>query len=128
MLVFVLKTKNDKMLRLKNILIVAIIAMLFLPFFSVCAGPPGFPNEAWTPQDVIDLMGHIRNFFLIVGVISMAIFIIWAGMSYLTAGGNEQKIKDAKKRFLWSLVGVAIILSTYAIISTIRVFLSKDWL
>ncbi len=101
---------------------------LFLPVFSACAGPPGFPNEAWTPQDVIDLMGLIRNFFLIVGVISMAVFIIWAGMSYLTSGGNEQKLKDAKKRLLWSLVGVAIILSTYAIISTIRVFLSKDWL
>jgi len=114
--------------KLKIVFISLMVVALFLPFFIAYAGPPGFPNEAWTPQDVIDLAGHIRNFFLIIGVIFMAVFIIWAGMSYLTSGGNEQKLKDAKKKLLWSLVGVAIILSTYAIIATIRAFLSKDWL
>ena len=101
--------------------------IIFSPLF-VYAQPNAFPNEAWTLQDIVDLMGVIRNFFLIAGVIAVVVFMIWSGISYLTAGGNDQKLKDAKKRFLWTIIGTAIVLATFAIISTITAFLAKDWL
>lgn len=110
----------------KKIFLSAIIGIALSPVV-VFAQPNAFPNEAWTPQDVVNLIGLIRNFFLIAGVIAIVIFTIWAGMAYLTSGGNEQKVKEAKKRMLWTIVGIMIVLSTYAIISSIRAFLAKDW-
>lgn len=37
-------------------------------------------------------------------------FVIWAAFSYLTAGGDEDKIKTAKQRLIFAIVAAAIAL------------------
>jgi hypothetical protein len=41
--------------------------------------------------------------------------VIWAAFLYLTAGGNEEKIKEAKKRLLYAVIAAAIALSANVI-------------
>ena len=108
---------------------VLIFLIVISTFFlrPVLAAPNGFPNEAWTPQDVVNLVGLIRNMFLIIGAISIVIFIIWAGIGFFTSQGNPTKLQTAKKRLLWTTVAAAIILGTFVIITTIRAFLAKQW-
>jgi len=50
------------------------------------------------------LLQWIYTIFFIIA----AIMIIWAAFSYLTAGGDEEKIDTAKKRFIYAIVAVAI--------------------
>lgn len=45
----------------------------------------------------------------------MVIILIYAGYEWMTAGGNDDKVSEAKKRITYAIIGLAIILSAYAI-------------
>ncbi len=53
-------------------------------------------------------------FFVIAGILCIAI-IIWAGITYATAGGDEEKVEKAKKRLIYGIIGVAVIIAAFAI-------------
>lgn len=43
------------------------------------------------------------------------VLIVYAGFKWMTAGGNEESVKDAQKILSASVIGLIIILSAYAI-------------
>lgn len=60
-------------------------------------------------------IGSLINVLLgFLGVIFL-ILIIYAGLLWMTAGGNEDNIKKAKSILLNSVIGLIILLSAYAI-------------
>lgn len=77
-------------------------------------------GAAYTLQDVIDILGEIRDFILIVGIIFIVIMIVWAGIQYVTAAGDEEQQEAAKGKIVGALIGAAIILAAFALIATIR--------
>lgn len=58
----------------------------------------------------------IRTALGLLGIVALAL-IIYAGYLWMTAGGNEEQVATAKKFLLNSAIGLAIILSAYAIVS-----------
>lgn len=48
------------------------------------------------------------------GIIAVIIVLI-AGFKWMTAGGNEDKVADARKMLVAGLIGLAIVLSAWAI-------------
>ena len=61
------------------------------------------------------LIGLIINIVLsLVGVIFLA-FTIYAGMIWMTARGNEQKVDKASTILRGSLIGLIIVLGAYAV-------------
>jgi hypothetical protein len=58
----------------------------------------------------------INTLLSLVGVIAL-IVIIYAGFTWLTSAGNEEKVTKAKKLLASAVIGVAIILGAYAITS-----------
>lgn len=54
----------------------------------------------------------------LLGVIFL-ILTIYAGLLWMTAGGNADNVKKAKAILLNSVVGLVIVLSSYAIASTV---------
>lgn len=52
----------------------------------------------------------------LLGVIALAI-VVYAGFIWMTAGGNEEKITEAKKWLYAGIIGLALILSAYSIAS-----------
>lgn len=59
--------------------------------------------------------GTIINVALsFVGVIFMGL-LVFSGMMWMTAGGNEQRVERSKTTIIRSLVGLAIILLAYAV-------------
>ena len=52
----------------------------------------------------------------LLGVIALAI-VVYAGFTWMTAGGNEEKITEAKKWLIAGVIGLTIILSAYSIAS-----------
>lgn len=61
------------------------------------------------------LVGAILSF---IGVIFM-VLIIYGGILWMTAMGNEQKVEKAKNLIIQSIIGLIIILSAYTITSFI---------
>lgn len=65
--------------------------------------------------DIRIIIARIINVFLgILGIIAVG-FILYAGFLWMTAGGDEAKIASAKKTIINSVIGLIIILSSFAI-------------
>lgn len=54
-----------------------------------------------------------------------AIFIIYSGFLFVTAGGNQSKIDAAKTTFYWTIIGAAIVVGAWALATAIVNFASK---
>lgn len=73
-------------------------------------------DKAPTLQATIgSIIGAVLAF---VGVIFL-ILIIYGGITWMTAGGSEEKIKKAKGLIVNSIIGLVIILAAYSIVSFI---------
>lgn len=50
-----------------------------------------------------------------VGGIAFIIYLVWGGIEYLTSGGDKTKISDAQTKITSSVIGIAILVASYAI-------------
>lgn len=60
-----------------------------------------------------------------IGVPAGTIFIIYSGFLFVTAQGNESQITKAKKTFLWTCIGLGVLLGAWAIASAIKGTISQ---
>jgi len=61
----------------------------------------------------------IVNFILsFLGFIAV-VMIIYGGFLYVSAAGNNEKIESAKKIIMYSIIGIIIILLSFAIVNTV---------
>lgn len=67
--------------------------------------------------DLVDTIAQIIRVALgFLGVIAV-IIILLGGFKWMTAGGNDDKVKDAKKLIFSGIIGLVIIISAFAIAS-----------
>ncbi|MFH1284481.1 MAG: MMCAP2_0565 family pilin-like conjugal transfer protein [Candidatus Peregrinibacteria bacterium] len=65
------------------------------------------------------LVLRIVNYFLgFLGILAV-IMIIYGGVTYVTAAGSDEAIGNAKKIIMYALIGLIIILLSFAIVNTI---------
>ncbi|MBT5338507.1 hypothetical protein HN858_02810 [Candidatus Falkowbacteria bacterium] len=87
-----------------------------------------FAKDFGQDKDGTDLVGIIGNIVKIVltllGVIVLVI-IVYAGFLWMTAGGNEDQVKKAKQWLINAIIGLALVLSAYAISSFVVTNLSS---
>ena len=66
-------------------------------------------------QDIRTTIASIINVALgLLGIVAVVI-ILAGGFTWMTAAGNEEKVDKAKKMIFAGIIGLAIILSAYAI-------------
>lgn len=66
-------------------------------------------------KDLKETIGGIIKAALgFLGLIAVIIVLI-GGFKYMTAGGSDEKVQDARKYIVSGIIGLAIILSAYAI-------------
>jgi len=82
-------------------------------------------DEYGLPATTINkLLDNIVNFIAgIAGTICVVALIV-SGIIYGFSGGSEEKIKKAKSIFLYAIIGVTIVISSWAIIKLITDILS----
>lgn len=67
------------------------------------------------PQDIRIVVARIIQVLLsLIGIIFIAL-LIFAGFKYMTAGGNESQVSEAKTHIVQSLIGLVIILASLGI-------------
>lgn len=72
-------------------------------------------SSGLSTRDVRDVVGRIINVAMgLLGVVAVVI-ILAGGFIWMTAGGNEDKVEQAKKLIFSGVIGLAIILTSYAI-------------
>lgn len=67
--------------------------------------------------NLVDTIAQIIRIALgFLGVIAVVIILL-GGFKWMTAGGNDDKVKEAKKLIFSGIIGLVIIISAYAIAS-----------
>lgn len=74
------------------------------------SGALGVSNENIT----VTIARIIKQFLGLLGIVAVVIVVI-GGFEWMTAGGNEEKVTTAKKRIMQGTIGLALILSSFAI-------------
>ena len=96
-----------------------ILSLVFKAMPAHAAGPlatTNLPNPLGENTTIPGLFGRFINGFLgITGTIALVMFI-YGGITWLTSGGVPDKIKKGKDIFLWSVVGLIIIFSSYLMV------------
>ena|SRR3989344_761336 len=69
------------------------------------------------PADIKQVIAGIIQIFLgLLGIIFL-LLIIWSGFRWMTSGGNEKTIEEAKGTLRNAAIGLTIVLAGYAIAS-----------
>ncbi len=68
------------------------------------------------------LIGIVLAF---VGVIFL-VLMIFAGISWMTSAGNQEKVKKAKDLIIHSIIGLILVLAAYAAVAFIGNFLTQQ--
>lgn len=114
---------------IKKLLIVAgVLSFVFLPFLVGAAGldqagasldnaaqKMGYETGASMSLEII-IGKSIQAFLGILGIVFLVI-IIFAGVTWMVAGGDPKKVQTAKDWMTNGVIGLVIILSAYAISS-----------
>ena len=61
-------------------------------------------------NSVKGLASMLINFLIFIGIIATGIIIVYAGITMLTAVGNEAKYSKAKSILTWAVIGFIILL------------------
>jgi TRAP-type C4-dicarboxylate transport system permease small subunit len=66
-------------------------------------------------RDIREVIMLIIN--VILGFLSIVaiVIILWGGFKWMTAGGNEDQVGEAKKLIIAGVVGMAVIFTSYAV-------------
>jgi hypothetical protein len=114
-----------------------ILGLLILPSFTLAANPcpPGTPlaecqtgvltqigtNSGYGPggeqgvENISYRLGELISYVLgFLGVVFLVLVVV-SGIQWMTAGGNEEKVTKARNRLINASIGLAIIVSAYAI-------------
>ena len=94
------------------------LSVLVLPIVALAqiGGEP--PTGA--VSDLTTLGNKIINAVWIVFTIFAIVCFVIAGILFLTAGGDAEKVKTARNAFLWGVAGVVVGVIAYSIIAVVR--------
>jgi len=103
----------------RNIIAFSILSLVFMPIAGVMALEVGLEEVDETIElgnrDIRATIASIINVAMgLLGIIAVAIILI-GGFQWMTAGGNEENVDKAKKRIIQGVIGLAIILASWAI-------------
>lgn len=109
---------------LKNLLAFAFVMMLVLPVAvdaaslnlgTEYAGNLGLSNgNGQTPQGMAITI--VRWFMTFLGIVATVVILL-GGFKWMTAGGNEDKVGEAKKLLAAGIIGLIIVLAAFAIVT-----------
>lgn len=110
--------------KIKKIVYSIVAVMVTAPVLALAYDPPAdttLPTGSIT-QIISSIMTWILGLVGFLGVIGFAI----AGILYLTAAGDEDRISTAKRAMTWSIVGVVVALLGVVIIQAANSMLGGD--
>ena len=112
-----------KIFKKTKIIFIIFIALFFaLPVFAQIDLQPEIGTTlGLTTQGLQPLIIKIVNAALaFLGIIAVT-FILYGGFKWMTSGGAPERVNDAKKILISAVIGLAIILFSFAVISDYKI-------
>ena len=68
------------------------------------------------------LLGVIIDWLIVFSFLIATGMIVWAGIKYVTAAGNIEKVKEAQRIIIYTLIGVVIVILSKSVALIIQNF------
>jgi len=92
--------------------------------FSVAALSPAFAYAA-NVQSILGQVSQILNSIIPILMILATVVFLWGVITYITAGGDEEKAKAGRGYIIWGLIGLFAMVAVWglvlALVSTFQV-------
>ncbi len=110
----------------KFIKIFVIFALLAIALFGVkvLADTISIENPL-ASQNITDLVDKIVTFLMEIFIPIAILMVLYAAFTFITAGGDETKVKQAKQILTWSVVGIAVLLVSKGVVNVIKDFIPE---
>jgi cytochrome bd-type quinol oxidase subunit 2 len=107
------------------IILTAVMGVVIAPAISNAADniPNDFPPDL-KDLDLWKLLAKVLNWFANIVLLISAIMIVYAGFTYVTASGKEDKIKLAMQILIYALVGFAVALLAKFLVNLVTNFIA----
>lgn len=117
----------DKMTKIAKWGIAA--AMMAIPFMSLAVVPvPALPaGSELTLTGIEDIIKLIATTLMVAGITIAIIFIIWGGIKYMTAGGDEKRSGAAKTAIFNGIIGAAVVIGVGVILRTVAGLITRNF-
>jgi hypothetical protein len=100
-------------------LVLTSLSALLLPIAASAQMQGTAPGGYGTVGSLQQLINALENAAgLVFGAIAVIMFII-AGIYFLTAGGEPEKVQKARSAFLWGIAGVVVGILAFSIIAVV---------
>ena len=84
----------------------AIVAMtLLFPMMAMAA----------TVNSALDQIKAILNLVIGLLFVLVTLWFVWGVIKYVSAGGEEAKIKDGKQHMIWGIIGMAVMAGAWGL-------------
>jgi len=106
-------------------LMVSVLAVLALPVMAAVEPPPtGYKLPAVAPATtgagLITLVDVVTNWIFAIFVVLTIIFVLLAAFQFVTAGGDAEKVGEARQKLIWASVGIIVALASKGLVPIIR--------
>lgn len=112
----------------KKLARIAILSIFLTPFVVLAQASTGWTTgPAPTGLPTVELGDILENIIIgILGFVSILgiLFLVYGGIRYVTAAGNESDMEEAKKIIMYAIWGLFLTASAYAIVKTVVAFTS----
>lgn len=95
--------------------------------FSACASTGGTTGGSWTTIEnplkydtFQEILGGVSLFLFQIGLALAPVMLIIAGFMFVTAGGSPERVTNAKKMMLYTIIGLAVILLASGLIAVLK--------
>lgn len=103
-----------------GVIFAATASLLLLPLKLFAQGAYPNPLSDTTIKTIPDLMIALVDLVFIVVMPIVVIFIIYAGLQFVTAGDNDAKLARAKLNITWALIGAAVLLGAKVLSNVVQ--------
>ena len=101
-----------------RIIIALLVAVLGTWLPTMAQAQAGIPQPLGSTTLEAIIGNVVRGILGVSGALALIMFI-WGGLQWMIAQGEADKIKKAKGTIVWAILGMVIIFSAYAIVSTL---------
>ena len=106
----------------KTLASIFITSVLVVSFGGVASAVETIPSTfaslpvlATTGSGAVNAITQLTNWLFVILSIIAVIFIILAGLQFITAGGNPEAVGEARMKLMYAAVGIAVALLARAV-------------
>lgn len=90
--------------------------------------PASGAYDDMTQAPLVGLIARLWKTVVIIGGLLLLIYLVFGAFEWITAGGDKEKVKQARQRIMNGIIGMAILTASFAIMTFLKVLFGFDLL